>query len=198
MSRKTKNHKTEKKHRRKRNERNLIPVQTGLPGFENDKLAVTEVPVQENSLADSVFNAQRKKIVNHLLSMVLFRYVEAETIVGIKTETGFRIRQKETPDSGDMEIVAEALFRLFKTIHQNDLHPLFPTILEELGFASDEQRVLVLWNDFWPETLKKLFRKHPSLINLLAGRLFPNDEKSDKSVDLQKIILSLLFTNIDS
>ncbi|MEW6713022.1 MAG: hypothetical protein AB1403_24595 [Candidatus Riflebacteria bacterium] len=170
-----------------------------MPGFfEVENFAVTDISIQENSLADPVFVAQRKKIVNHVLSMVLARFIEAETIVGIRTETGCRIRQNETPDLRGIETIAEVLFSLFKTVHQNDLHPLFPTILEDLGFASDEERVLALWNDFWPETLKKLFRQHPSLINLLAGRLFPDEEECMHQADLLMILQKLIFTNVNS
>gem|GEM_PF-5979836 len=128
--------------------------------------------------------------------MVVDSYIEAETIIGLKTEIGCHIRKNDSPDLSGIELFAEALFNLFKTVHQNDLHPLFPTILEDLGFSSDEERVLALWNDFWPENVKKLFRRHSSLINLLAGRLFP-DEEGLHQVNLQMIIQKLIFTNVD-
>jgi hypothetical protein len=78
----------------------------------------------------------------------------------------------------------------FKCYHQNELHPLFPFVLEELGFKSDEERILLLWQQFYREKLQLLIKIHPDIILQTVKALFAENEL-DRHLSAETMVNSL-------
>lgn len=169
---------------RKHNSR-LTPEQVCLPGMSDRsrEVAGRRLPVVDNPFVDRILALRRKKSADYLLSQICRRYLDAETVIGINTASGYRMRRLEMPDWNAVNLLLTFFCEWFKHEFKADLHPLFPSVLEDMGFASDDSRILTLWESFLHEKSRGFLKLHPELLNLLAHLVYPpsgqpgNDEK---------------------
>ncbi len=142
----------------------------------------------ENPFVDRILALRRRKTLEQLLGQIEKRYLEAETILDIKTACGWRMRRGETPAPVPLNLLLSFFHELFKIEYKSDLHPLFPTVLEDLGFSSDEARILTMWENFFHESCRTFLKQHPALINLLACLLFPDYEGNSNDEKLVEVL----------
>lgn len=167
------------------------PQQTSLPGMgrpEPDIALDHRLGLVENPFVDRILALRRKKSFDQILGQIEKRYLDAETVLGIKTACGWCMRQGEVAATAPLNLLLSFFHELFKIEFKSDLHPLFPTVLEELGFSSDEARILAMWENFFHESCRSFFKQQPGLINLLARLLFPDSEANSDEEKLLKVL----------
>lgn len=166
-----------------KNQKNRCPVQVALPGFpeidqetKEPKFSCYPFPFSASPRVDLVINPLFRPTCKLMLEKIGKRYLEAEIILNIKTAHGVKIRESNPRDHLAIIEIFSFLRDWFKFEFKEDLHPLFPFVLEEMGYETDEERITDMWKDFFKEKLRFIFKQSPELIFLLTQESFPVDE----------------------
>lgn len=144
----------------------------------------------EDPFADSILASRRRKSSELLITLINRSYLHAESVLGIATANGYRIRCGEELEPEGIKLLLAFFCEWFKHEFKADLHPLFPSVLEDMGYASDEARILDLWDNFIHEKSRNFLKQHPTLINLLV-RIFFSDSLHQLQ-ELEKVLQSHL------
>ncbi len=121
-------------------------------------------PGADNQRIDAMLAGSKNRMVQYFFELCSRKYLAAETIIGIDTALGYQIRNCRVQDFSRLSVIYTFMTGWFKSYHQNELHPLFPFVLEEMGFNSDEERILLLWQQFYREKLQMLIKTYPDII----------------------------------
>ncbi len=184
-----------KKLKTRKHNSKLTPEQVCLPGM-NDRGRVVEdylLPVVENPFVDRILALRRKKSADYLLNQICRRYLDAETVLGINTASGYRMRRLEMPDWKPVNLLLTFFCEWFKLEFKADLHPLFPSVLEDMGFASDDTRIITLWESFLHEKGRGFLKLHPGLLNLLANQIYSPSGQPSEDNNLAKVLQNHLL-----
>ena len=121
-----------------------------------------------------------------IFSVLLEKYFAAEKIIGLETALGERLRNRENGLSlAFLNNFHELISGWFRREHEADLHPLFPTIIEEMGFSSDEERIEQLWNSFLKLKLEEVITEFPQLIKILLELGLSQNLNKDEKLYLE-------------
>lgn len=170
-----------------------------LPGFamnENEicGLIPSLLPETEDPVLDRYLARVGKKSEDLFLVAFHRKYLEAEAMVDIKTACGLQILRGEKPDREIVALVFSYFRDAFKLLHRTDLHPLFPAILEEMGFQSEEERIHALWFDFLPDFIKVFTKKRPDLVGMILKQCYDCEKKDSQK--LREVLQSLLLQSL--
>ncbi len=113
------------------------------------------------------------------LSIASEIFLTAEKVIDIETALGERIRSGKQPALSPISPLYEIISAWFRLEKAEDLHPLFPMIVESMGFKDDDSRIRHLWQLFYHEKAKGIFENFPDLVkSLLKACYFPEREKT--------------------
>ncbi|MDN5278979.1 MAG: hypothetical protein PWR01_2944 [Clostridiales bacterium] len=184
----------------KKKKKTVDLVQNALPGFVDQLLPpdLTKIqnfpfPCCENSRVDEILEPLLPAFQKLLVETATRKYLEAETILGIQTAQGFKIKNFPIRQCSELFLVFTFLRDWFKFSYREDLHPLFPFVLEEMGYDTDENRIIDLWNSFYREKLKFVFKEHPEIVSELMKLAYPTEERTNNGLcRLRQILEGLL------
>ena len=153
--------------------------------------------MNQNTFVENILATRQGFYIEQLRALVFRIYLEAESVLGIHTVPGFKIARKMEFSVRPFLFLFWYFREWFKAGAKAELHPLFPAILEDQGFKTDEERILSLWHSFFKEKASHFFRNNPTLINLAVCSAFAEGENSpfEKLVEVLQSNLSELNNN---
>jgi hypothetical protein len=136
-------------------------------------------PKDGNTRVKQIQSKTEQEFHQFYLNIAAEIFITAEKIIDIETALGERIRnnkQVALSPLSPLYTIISAWFRLEKA---DDLHPLFPMIVESMGFKDDDSRIRHLWQVFYHEKAKSVFENFPILVKpLLKACYFPERDKT--------------------
>ncbi|KAB2952166.1 hypothetical protein F9B85_10160 [Heliorestis acidaminivorans] len=104
------------------------------------------------------------KVVVNILWYARNAYSHAERVIGVNTDLGKNMNTSSF-DHRSLQYFHDMIASHFRYKHANEIEPCIPGLLDDL---TDEERVLILWNEFYPDEIKRLFLRYPELPKLIV------------------------------
>ncbi|QGG48049.1 hypothetical protein [Heliorestis convoluta] len=119
---------------------------------------------EDNNWVIDIQHGVYSRVVVDMIWFARNAYRHAEQTIGVSTELGKNMYASTFHYRG-LQYFHDMIAARFRYKYANEIEPCLPGLLDDF---TDEERVLILWNEFYPDEVKRLFLRYPELPRLIV------------------------------